>query len=219
MLHSFRLVLERKTGKEMPEPSRLEFLEKFPAKNFALSDAEDNTSGPLNRWGIADLPLVRPLLAICQKSRKLSFCEVMDSFVLLAYPRSSASRILLQRLVAWLNFTLDSEDLFCWCKQKKVISMNYGSRKSSWKPWRWVRLHLILTMRDININANLNPVTSSRRLNKFEEIFPWNISQMITKTVPISTRIVINYAMKWGIPLWTWWELNGDWDSNMNRIS
>ena len=102
---------------------------------------------------------------------------------------------------------------------KKVISMNYGSRKSSWKPWRWVRLHLILTMRDIYINANLNPVTSSRRLNKFEEIFPWNISQMITKTVPISTRIVINYAMKWGIPLWTWWELNGDWDSNMNRIS
>ena len=35
---------------------------------FALSDAEDNISGTLNRGGIADLPLFRTLLAICQKS-------------------------------------------------------------------------------------------------------------------------------------------------------
>ena len=68
ILCSFRLVLEGKTGKQMPELSRLEFLEKFSANNFALSDAEDNTSGPLNRGGIADLPLLRTLLAICQKS-------------------------------------------------------------------------------------------------------------------------------------------------------
>ena len=39
MLCSFRLVLEGKTGKEIPESSRLEFLEKFSANNFALSDA------------------------------------------------------------------------------------------------------------------------------------------------------------------------------------
>ena len=68
ILCSFRLVLEGKTGKEIPESSRLEFLEKFLGNNFALSEAEDNTSGPLNRGGIADLPLLRTLLAICQKS-------------------------------------------------------------------------------------------------------------------------------------------------------
>ena len=45
ILCSFQLVLEGKTGKETPESSRLEFLEKFSANNFALSDAEDNTSG------------------------------------------------------------------------------------------------------------------------------------------------------------------------------
>ena len=56
ILCSFKLVLEGKTGKEIPESSRLEFLEKFLANNFALSDAEDNTSRPLNRGGIADLP-------------------------------------------------------------------------------------------------------------------------------------------------------------------
>ena len=56
ILCSFRLVLEGKAGKEIPESSRLEYLEKFSANSFALSDAEDNTSGPLNRGGIADLP-------------------------------------------------------------------------------------------------------------------------------------------------------------------
>ena len=61
---SFRLVLEWKTGKETPQSSRLEFLEKFLANNFALSDAEFNTFGPLNRGGIADLLLLRTLLAI-----------------------------------------------------------------------------------------------------------------------------------------------------------
>ena len=55
ILCSFRLVLEGKTGKEIPESSRLEFLEKFLANNFALSEAESNTSGSLNRGGITDL--------------------------------------------------------------------------------------------------------------------------------------------------------------------
>ena len=57
ILCSFRLVLAGKTGKEIPESSRLEFLEKLLATSFALSDAEDNTSRLLNRGGIADLTL------------------------------------------------------------------------------------------------------------------------------------------------------------------
>ena len=60
----FQISSRRETGKEIPESSRLEFLEKFSANNFALSDAEGNTSGPLNRGGIADLPLLKTLSAI-----------------------------------------------------------------------------------------------------------------------------------------------------------
>ena len=119
ILCSFRLVLEGKTGKEIPESSRLEFLEKFSANNFALSDAEDNTSRPLNREGIPDLLLLRTLLAIHQKSRESSFWEVMDSFALLAYASLTESRTLLQRLLACLNFTLNSEVLSFWYKRKK----------------------------------------------------------------------------------------------------
>ena len=81
ILCSFKLVLEGKTGKEIQESSRLEFLEKFSTNIFALSDAEDKTSGLLNRGGIADLPLSRTLLAIHQKSREPRFLEVIYSFV------------------------------------------------------------------------------------------------------------------------------------------
>ena len=68
ILCSFRLVLEGKTGKGITQLSKLEFLEKFSANNFALSDTEDKTSRSLNRGGIADLPLLRTLLAIRLKS-------------------------------------------------------------------------------------------------------------------------------------------------------
>ena len=81
MLCSFRLVILEKIGEKIPESSRLEFLEKFLANNFALSDAEDKTSGLLSREGIVDLPLLRILLAICPKSQEPSFWEEMDSFV------------------------------------------------------------------------------------------------------------------------------------------
>ena len=66
---SFQLVLEGKIGKEISESSGLEFLEKFLGNNYALSDAEDNMSGPMNRESIADLPSLRTLLALIYQPR------------------------------------------------------------------------------------------------------------------------------------------------------
>ena len=139
ILCSFKLVLEGKTGKEIPESSRLEFKEKFSANNFALSDAEDNTSEPLNRGGIADLPLLRTLLAIHQKSRQPSFWEVIDSFALLAYESLAASRTLLQRLLACLDFALESEDLSFWYKRKNNFYELWRQHKNEWDEWmKWM---------------------------------------------------------------------------------
>ena len=84
------------------------------ANNFILSDAKNNISSPLNRGGIADLPLLRTPLVIRQKSREPRFWEVMDSFDLLAYKTLAASRTLLQPLLVCLNFTLELEDLSFW---------------------------------------------------------------------------------------------------------
>ena len=72
------------------------------------------------------------------------------------------------------------------------------------------------------INSKLNPLTKftgSSRSTKLKDILLWNTSQTITKTIPISTRIVINYVIKQGIPLWIWWKVNGNWNNNMIRIS
>ena len=53
------------------------------------------------------------------------FAKIPDSQVswkwytfLLARASLAASRTLLQQLLACLNFSLDSEDLFCWYKRK-----------------------------------------------------------------------------------------------------
>ena len=103
-----------------------------------------------------------------------------------------------------------------------MISMDYGSCISSWKPWRFVRHDLILTMRDIHMNSKLNThtkFTSSSKSTEFNNILPWNIYHMIRKSLPISTRTLINYAMKWGIPMWIWWNVYINWDNNMISIS
>ena len=121
ILCSFKLVIQWKAGKEISESSRLEFLEKISGNNFTLSESQYNSSGLLNRGSIADLLFLRTLLAIRQKSRKPRFWEVIESYVLLAYASLAASRILLQRLLACVNFTLDSQDLFFWCKQRKWL--------------------------------------------------------------------------------------------------
>ena len=143
MLCNFWLVLEEKTGKEIPESSRLEFLEKFLANNFALSDADDNTSGPLSRGGIADLLLLRTLLAICQKSWEPSFWEATDScfsgICMFGSFKNPFARI---TSLSELHFRFKRFILFV--QTIKIISMSYDSNTSCWKQWRWVRFDLIL---------------------------------------------------------------------------
>ena len=75
-IYTFKLNLVEKTGKKLPESSRLGYLENILGNNFTLSNEEEDSSRSLNRGGIADLILLRTLLAIWQKS-----------LVLIAYTR------------------------------------------------------------------------------------------------------------------------------------
>ena len=125
ILCSFRLVLEGKTGKEIPESSRLEFLEMFSANNFTLLGAQDSTSRPLNRGGIADLPLLGTLLAIRQKSRVSRFWEVMDScFISICKFGSFKSPFATITSLSELYFRFRRFILLI--QTKKVIFMNCG---------------------------------------------------------------------------------------------
>ena len=128
-LCSFRLVLEEKTGKEIPESSRLEFLGKFLANNFALSDAEDNTSDPLNRGGMVDLPLLRTLLAFRQKSQEPSFWEVMD-FCFSSICKFGSFKNPFGMITSLSELYFRFRRFILLVQMKKVISMNYGSGTS-----------------------------------------------------------------------------------------
>ena len=152
----------------------------------------------MNGRGIADLPLLKTLLAICQKSWESNFWKVIDTCF------SSICKC--GSLRNPLTLITSLSELYCrfWrfivlVQAKKEISMNYGSSTCCWNPWRWVKFDLILMMSDIYINSNLNLLTeftSSSRSTEFKDILPWNILQMITKTIPISMKIVISYAMR-----------------------
>ena len=123
---SFRLVLQMKTGKETPESSRLVFLEKFSVNHFALSDPEEKPSGQFNRGGIVDLPLLRTLLAICQKSREPTFWEVM-----MCKFGSFKNPFAMINSLSELYFRFRRFILLV--QTKKVISLNYDSSTSNWK--------------------------------------------------------------------------------------
>ena len=111
ILCSVRLVLEGKTGKKIPQSSRLELLEKFLPKNLLYQMQKTTPSG---RWleevCIADLLLLRTPLAIRQKSREPSFWEVMDScfltLVLVAYASLAASRTFTSQCCKMARHTL-----------------------------------------------------------------------------------------------------------------
>ena len=150
----------------------------------------------------------------------------MDSFILLAYASLAASRTLLQRLLACLNFTLESEDLSFWYKWKKWFLWTMAAAQAAekhgdewgltWYLWWGVNTSIP------NWNHSQNALAAAEALSL--KIHPWNhllwnISQMMTKTVWISTRIVLSYVIKQGIPFWVCWKIKGNWDKNMFRIS
>ena len=107
---------------------------------------------------------------------------------------------------------VETEKRFLWIM---AVGQAAGNHKGeTWIDLTWLEplLDLMLMMRDKYISSNLNHLTkfSSSRSAKFKYILPWKISQMITKTIPMSMRI--------GIPSWIWWRVNGNWDNNMIRI-
>ena len=131
ILCSFRLVLEGKTGKEIPESSRLQFLKKFSANNFVLSEAEGNTSWPLNRGGIADLPLLRTLLTIFQKVLRTKFLGSCGLFCFISICKFDSFKNPFATIASLSELYFRFRRFILLVQTKKVISMNYGSSTSS----------------------------------------------------------------------------------------
>ena len=87
--------------------------------------------------------------------------------------------------------TLQMKKVVLWTIAAAQVAENHG-----------MRIDLVLMMSNIYINSNLNRLTkftSSSRSTQFKDILFWNISQIITKSIPISTRIVISSVIKQGM--------------------
>ena len=163
------------------------------------------------------------LLAIHQKSQEPGFREVMDSFVLLAGASLAASRTLLQQLLSSQNFTLDLEDLSFLYNEKNdfyELWQQHNQLKTMEMRETWPDTFNEGHMHPFQIEPHLqNSLAAAEALTEFKDIGPWNILQMITKTIPISPRIVISTAMKQDILLLIWRKVNGNWDNSLIRIS
>ena len=63
------------------------------------------------------------------------------------------------------------------------------------------------------------PTWTSQNSLVAAEALSLSYDQMTRKTITISTQIVKSHVMKQSILLWIRWKVNGNWDSNMIRIS
>ena len=166
----------------------------------------DNTSGPLNRRGISDLPLLRTPLSIFQKSQEPGFWgSDRLFFVRICKSDSFKNRFAMITRLSELYFRF--KKIILWVQKKNVISMGYSSSTSSWKSWRWMRLDLIFTIWDMNSLT----MHKQQEKHQFKDIIPWKISQIITKNIPNGMRIAISF--------WVWWKVNASQDNKMIRIS
>ena len=126
---SFRLVSEGKTGKEIPESSRLEFFKKFLAKDFFIRCKREHFHWTeLNRVSITDLPLLRRLLAIFQELRDPSFWEVMESFILLAHASLASPKTLFVTSLSELYLRSRRFILFIHTKKERFLWTMAGAQ-------------------------------------------------------------------------------------------
>ena len=184
---------------KISESSRLEFLEKFLVNNFTLSEAEDNTSGLLNRTDIADysrFTLVKNTTSNSPKVQRAKFLGSDGLFWFSSICKFCSIKNPFAMITSLSEFYFRFRRFILLVQKKKVISLNYASSTSCWKPRRWVRLDLILTIKNIYINSNLNRLTKfTSGSTEFKDILQWNISQR-SQRLSKSTR-QSSQAMRW----------------------
>ena len=124
------------------------------------------------------------------------------------------------RLLACVNFTLDSEYLFCWCKQKKWFlwtmaaaeaAENYGDEWGltwyfPWGIYKWIPTWthsqnslVVAEVLSLKLSSHLTSLKWYQRPPK----------QHKNSHKPCDQR---------GIMFWVYWNINKNWERNMIRI-
>ena len=123
ILCSFKLVLERTTGKEIPESSRFEFLDKFLTNHFALSDAKDNTSETFT--------FVENTISNLPKVARAEFLQSNGLFRFISICKFGSFKNSFATIPILYELYFRIRRFILLVHAKKVISMNYGTSTSS----------------------------------------------------------------------------------------
>ena len=148
---SLRLVLEGKTGKKISESWRLEFLKVF-SKQFCFIRCRRQYLQATELRRYSRFTFVKNTIGNSPKATRAHFlgsdglCSSICRCKFGSFKNHFATITCLSEL--YFRF----KRFILLVHTKKVISMNYGSSTSSSKPWRLVRLDLILMRRDRKIH-------------------------------------------------------------------
>ena len=165
----------------------------------------------MNRGGIVDFSLLRTISAICLESRESSFLEVID-FYFISICKFDRFKKPFAIITSFLNFTLDSHDLFCWYR---------------WKKW------FLWTMAAAQMGENHRAEWGLRwylQWGIYTSIPTWNHSHnsLVAAEAPSLKIPFYGISIKWSwklnhnlgnetrLPIWH--KVNGNWD-NMIRIT
>ena len=105
----------------------------------------------MSRWveGVQQIYLVENTIGNSPKVPQAKFLGNDGLFCFISICKFGSFKNPFATITSLSELYLRIRRFFSLVQMKKVISMNYGNSTSSWKPWRWVRLDLILTMREI----------------------------------------------------------------------
>ena len=120
----FQISSRRETDKEIPESSRLEFLEKFSANSFALSDAEDNTSGLLNR-GVVALLATENTIRNLPKVKRAKFLGINRLFCFISICKLGSFKNPFPTITSLSELYFRIRTFILLLQMRKVISMNW----------------------------------------------------------------------------------------------
>ena len=142
---------------------------------------------------------------------------MINSFVLLAYLRLTASRTFLELLLAFQNFTLDSEDLFWWYKRKSdfyKLWQQYGDRDEWRLTWYfWWMIYTSVTTGTCSESSPATAKASGLKISAHGTSLKWSQKPSSQdknsyKLCDETRHLFLN-----------WQKVNGNWDSNMVKNS
>ena len=105
-------------------------VQRFSANNFALSDAEDNTSGRLKRR-YSRFPFVENTISNLPEVTRAKFLGSNGLFCFISICKFGSFKNPFATITCLSELYLRIRRFFSFVQMKQVISMNYGSNTSS----------------------------------------------------------------------------------------